>query len=167
MLAPTSATIVRRPVLGLFRGAALILAVHGDRRMRGAMLAGPPVDRVVRGLGRQGDEDVVEGGDRRPGVALFARGPERPQRLQLLLGKPSGDGQRPRSLPGIHAPPGCPQTAGADAPQAPPRPSSYVLTPDDGPGFPVVTMAREKRTFRDITCETGTWVAHKTPWTPM
>ena len=42
------------PVFGLLRGAAQILSVHGDRRVRAAMLAGPLANRVVQGLWRQG-----------------------------------------------------------------------------------------------------------------
>ena len=35
------------PVFSLFRGAAQVLPVHGERGMRGAVLAGPPADGVV------------------------------------------------------------------------------------------------------------------------
>ena len=76
------------PVFGLLRGAAQILSVHGDRRVRAAMLAGPLANRVVQGLWRQGG---VEGGDRGRGVALFGRAPERTHRLELLLGEQGGE----------------------------------------------------------------------------
>ena len=65
-------------VLGLRRRAAQVLSVQGDRRMRGALLGGPLADGIVQGLGRQGCEDFVEGGDRRRGIALPGRAPERP-----------------------------------------------------------------------------------------
>ena len=85
------------PVLGLLRGAAQVLPVHGDRRVRGAVLAGPPADGVVQRLGRQRGEDVVEGGDRGRGVALLALAPERAHRLELLLGEQGGElGERGR-----------------------------------------------------------------------
>ena len=79
------------PVFGLLRGAAQILSVHGDRRVRAAMLAGPLANRVVQGLWRQGGEGLVEGGDRGRGVALFGRAPERTHRLELLLGEQGGE----------------------------------------------------------------------------
>ena len=109
-------------LLGLLRGAAQVLAVHGDRRMRGALLAGPPADRVVQGLRRQGGEEVVEGGDRGRGVVLLRRAPERAHRLELLLGEQGGelgeggcspvagqsnrDGDRQHGLQGIALAPG-------------------------------------------------------------
>ena len=40
------------PLLGLLRRAAQVLSVHGDRGMRGAVLAGPLADGVVQRLGR-------------------------------------------------------------------------------------------------------------------
>ncbi len=79
------------PVLGLLRGAAQILSVHGDGRVRAAMLAGPLANRVVQGLWRQGGEDVVEGGDRGRGVALLGGAPEGAHRLELLLGEQGGE----------------------------------------------------------------------------
>ena len=110
------------PVFGLLRGAAQVLSVHGDRRMGAAVLAGPPADGDVQRLGRQGGEDVVEGGDRGRGVALLGRAPERTDRLELLLGeqggelserrrppvagKPGGDGDREHGLQGIALAPG-------------------------------------------------------------
>ena len=51
-------------LFGLLRGAAQVLAVHGDRRVSATVLGGPPADRVVQRLRCQSGEDVVEGGDR-------------------------------------------------------------------------------------------------------
>ncbi len=78
-------------LVGLCGRAAQVLPVHGDRRVRAAVLAGPPADGVVQGLGRQGREDVVEGGDRGRGVALLARAVERAHGLELVLAEQGGE----------------------------------------------------------------------------
>ena len=85
--------------------------------MRGALLGGPLADGIVQGLGRQGCEDFVEGGDRRRGIALPGRAPERAHRLELALaeqggelgerghaaiaGKPGRDGEREHGAQGV------------------------------------------------------------------
>ena len=96
----TAATIIRRPLFGLLRGAAHILAVHGDRGAGGAVLGGPLADGVVQRLGRKGGEDVVEGGDRGRGVALFALAVERAPGLELFLAEQAGE-LRERSDPAV------------------------------------------------------------------
>ena len=68
----TAATIILRPCSV---SAAQVLSVHGDRRMGAA-----PDDGDVQRLGRQGGEDVVEGGDRGRGVALLGLQTHRPPR---------------------------------------------------------------------------------------
>ena len=110
------------PVLGLRRGATQVFAVHGHRGVSGAVLAGPLADGVVEGLGRKRGEDVVEGGDRRRGIALLARAPERAHGLELVLaeqggelrergdpavaGEPRRDGEREHGVQGVALAPG-------------------------------------------------------------
>ena len=72
-------------VCGLLRGTTQVFPVHGHRGVSGAVLAGPPADCVVEGLGRKRREDVVEGGDRGRGVALPGGAQERAHGLELVL----------------------------------------------------------------------------------
>ncbi len=104
------------PPLGLLRGAADILPIHGDRGAAPvpeafrrlapaarilfilrdfawmlALLAGPVRQRGFQRLRRQGREDVVERRDRRVGVALPAGAVETACGLELLLAQQAGE----------------------------------------------------------------------------
>ena len=104
------------PTLGLLRGAADILPIHGDRGAAPvpeafrrlapaarilfilcdfawmlALLAGPVRQRGFQRLRRQGREDVVERRDRRVGVALPAGAVETACGLELLLAQQAGE----------------------------------------------------------------------------